>query len=205
MSKKLLMNNYIDNNNESWDYEWYATSGEIPSHNGSDLGKITMNFIDDYMQVFVATNSGYARFLMGDKTTSTNAIIETMVCANRKFSVNNGIRVQLSNGTFGEQVRISSYNEYGLKIEKLYGKSTTNRKRIRYLNLNTFCKIRLELNGNSGKIYIDDELVNTSNTNLSDTENDVSYAEGCYTTTHGVLFQDNSVLGCIKYIKFKEF
>ena len=196
------MNN--KNNNETWDYEWYATSAEIPSHNGSDLDKITMNFIDDYLQVFVGTNSGYARFLMGDKTTSTNAILETLVSANALFTSDNGIRVQLSNGTFGCQIRIMSYNNDVLRIDKLYGQSL-GRKFIKNLEVNTFYKIRLVLEGNTTKLYVDDVLVDTSDVSSAGTENDVSYADGCSTSSHGVLFQGNTVKGSIKYIKFREF
>ncbi len=204
MSKKLLMNNSNNNNNETWDYEWYATSGELPTNDGSDLNAVSKEFIDDYLQIFINSPSAFIRFTPGDVLTSTNAILETMVCANALFAADNGIRVQVSNGTFGMQVKISSYDDYELKIDKFY-KNDGSRRRLKYLKTNTFYKVRLELEGNTTRIYLDDELLDTSSVDQAGTDNDVSYAEGCYTTKHSIVFQDRLVKGSIKYIKFKQF
>lgn len=125
MSKKLLMNN--NNNNETWDYEWYATSGELPTNDGSDQNAITKTFKDDYLEIFVDSNSGFLRFTPGDKLTSTNAILETLVCGSQLFATDNGIRVQVSNGEFGMQVKISSYDNQRLKVDKFYRNNGTRK------------------------------------------------------------------------------
>lgn len=205
MSKKLLMSN--ENNtivDDSWDYEWYASSGVLPTYDGGDLNTISKEFIDDYLQITVKSHSAFIRFTPGNLFTSTNAILETMVCANLNFAVDNGIRVQVSNGEFGMQVKISNYNDYKMKIDKFY-KNDKSRKNLKYIELNTYYKIRIELEGETTRIYVDDVLLDTSHKSLTGTENDVSYAEGCSTTKNSVIFQGNGVKGRIKYIKFKEF
>ena len=63
----------------------------------------------------------------------------------------------------------------------------------------------MELEGNTTRIYLDDELLDTSSVDQAGTDNDVSYADGCSTTKHSVLFQGSTVKGSIKYIKFKQF
>lgn len=204
MSKKLLMNKFENDVIENWDYEWYATEGKLPLNTNNDINNFGFEYIEDYLKISVNNGGAFIKFTT-NKTTSTNAIIETSICGHRLFNVGEGIRVQLSNGVFGVQIRISSYDDQQLKIDKLYGKSANNRKRIRYIDVNTFYKIRIVLEGNTTKIYLDDVLVDTSDVSLAGTVNDVSYAEGCYTSTHGILFQNHPTLGSIKYIKFKEF
>lgn len=205
MGKKLLMNKFENNVIESWDYEWYATEGKLPASNDSNsISNVELVYNEDYLQITIKNSTSYIRFYPPSKT-STNAIIETLISANRLFNVGNGIRVQLSNGVFGIQIKISSYNDSKLKLERLYGTNPNNRKFIQYIDEKIFYKIKLVLEGNIAKIYINDELVDSSNKSLSGTENDVSYAEGNSTSLNSILFQNSPTLGCIKYIKFKEF
>ena len=204
MSKKLLMNNKSNNVSETWDYEWYATSGELPTNDGVDQNAITRTFKDDYLEIFVDSHSGFLRFTPGDKLTSTNAILETLVCGSQLFAVNDGIRVQVSNGEFGMQVKISSHDDQRLKVDKFYRNNGT-RKNLKYLEVGVYYKVRLELEGDTTRIYVDDELLDTSNKSLTGTDNDVSYADGCSTTKNSVIFQGRTTKGCIKYIKFREF
>ena len=205
MSKKLLMSN-VNNTvvDDGWDFEWYASSGVLPPNDGADQNAIIRTFKDDYLEIFVDTNSGFLRFTPEDKLTSTNAILETLVCGSQLFAADNGIRIQVSNGEFGMQVKISSYNDNRLKVDKFYRNNGT-RKNLKYLEVGVYYKVRLELEGDTTRIYVDDELLDTSNKSLTGTDKDVSYANGCSTTKNSVIFQGRTTKGCIKYIKFKEF